>query len=93
MAITKPQIDPYLVEWWFVEFKKFVEEKSNIAFDSFASNPYTDKHEGYKSFRHTQIRSPGASTRHPLPTHNRINQGETRSARSQIRGDPPWPSA
>jgi hypothetical protein len=45
------------------------------------------------AFRHTQIRSPGASTRHPPPTHNRIIQGKMRSARCLLRGDPPWPSA
>jgi hypothetical protein len=38
MAVTKPQIDPYLFAWWFVKFKKFVEEKSNIAFDSFSNS-------------------------------------------------------
>lgn len=48
METTKPIIDPYLFEKQFEAFKEFVEEKSNASFISFASNPYTDKQEGYK---------------------------------------------
>lgn len=48
MATDKPYIDPYLFQRQFEAFKVFVEERSGVAFVSFASNPYTEKHEGYK---------------------------------------------
>lgn len=48
METTKPTIDPYLFEKQFEAFQKFVEERSNVSFVSFASNPYTDEQEGYK---------------------------------------------
>src|SRR5258705_6127146 len=38
------------------------------------------------TFRHTQIRSPRASTGHPPLTHNRIIQRKMRSARCYLRG-------
>lgn len=37
-----------LFDFYFEEFKGFVEEKSNEKFESFASNAYTYEHEGYK---------------------------------------------
>ncbi len=43
-----PRINPYLFEKQFEAFQKFVEEKSNMRFISFTSNPYTYKQEGYK---------------------------------------------
>ncbi len=48
MEPTKPTIDPYLFEKQFEAFRNFVEEQSTVSFVSFASNPYTDKQEGYK---------------------------------------------
>lgn len=48
METIKSTIDPYLFEKQFEAFQKFVEEKSNVPFVSFASNPYTDEQEGYK---------------------------------------------
>lgn len=48
MATEEPHIDPYLFQRQFEAFKTFVEEKSGIGFVSFASNPYTEKQEGYK---------------------------------------------
>ena len=48
METSKPTIDPYLFEKQFEAFQKFVEEKSNVPFVSFASNPYTYEQEGYK---------------------------------------------
>jgi hypothetical protein len=48
MEIGKPHIDPYLFQRQFEAFKTFVAEQSGIAFVSFASNPYTEKQEGYK---------------------------------------------
>lgn len=48
MVNVEPHIDPYLFQRHFEAFKAFVEEKSGIAFVSFASNPYTEEQEGYK---------------------------------------------
>ena len=48
METIKSIIDPYLFEKQFEAFQKFVEEKSNVPFVSFSSNPYTDEQEGYK---------------------------------------------
>lgn len=48
MGADKPQIDPYLFQRQFDAFRAFVEEQSGVAFVSFASNPYTEKQEGYK---------------------------------------------
>jgi hypothetical protein len=48
MATDKPHIDPYLFQRQFEAFKVFVEEQAGVAFVSFASNPYTEKQEGYK---------------------------------------------
>ena len=48
MQTVTPIINPYLFEKQYDAFIKFVEEKSNIAFVSFASHPYTDQQEGYK---------------------------------------------
>lgn len=48
MTIDQPHIDPYLFEKHFSAFKGFVEDKSGVAFTSFASNPYTETQEGYK---------------------------------------------
>lgn len=45
----KPEIDPYLFECHFQAFKSFVESQSRVAFNSFASNPFTLEQEGYKS--------------------------------------------
>jgi len=53
---NRPQIDPYLFEMQFKAFCKFVEEKSGIPFSSFPSNPYTEKHEGYKYEIYKQAR-------------------------------------
>ena len=41
-------IDPYIFEKQYEAFKRFVEEKTNVPFVSFASHPYTDEQEGYK---------------------------------------------
>ena len=49
MNTIKLTIDPYLFEKQFGAFKTFVEEQSKVSFVSFASNPYTDDQEGYKS--------------------------------------------
>ena len=49
MNTLKPTIDPYLFDKQFAAFKKFVEEQSKVSFVSFASNPYTEDEEGYKS--------------------------------------------
>ncbi len=48
MEIIIPTIDPYLFEKQFEAFQIFVEEQSNVAFKSFAYNPYTNEKEGYK---------------------------------------------
>jgi predicted restriction endonuclease len=48
MAPDVPHIDPYLFQRQFDAFRAFVEDKSGIPFVSFASNPYTEKEEGYK---------------------------------------------
>ena len=48
MAPDTPHIDPYLFERQLEAFKAFVKEKSGITFRTFTSNPYTQKHEGYK---------------------------------------------
>ena len=42
-------IDPYLFNQYFNAFKTFVEKKSNVTFESFISNPYTEEQEGYKN--------------------------------------------
>ena len=49
MAHDTPHIDPYLFERQLEAFKKFIEEESNSLFVSFASDPYIEKHEKYKS--------------------------------------------
>ena len=49
MAHDTPHIDPYLFERQLEAFKKFVEEKSDPPFVSFASNRYIEEHEKYKS--------------------------------------------
>lgn len=48
MEYTESHINPYLFQRQFEAFKAFIEEKSGVAFVSFASNPYTEKQEGYK---------------------------------------------
>lgn len=48
MPSEKPRIDPYLFDRQFQAFSRFVEEKSGVAFVSFAGNPYIDQEEGYK---------------------------------------------
>lgn len=48
MQTVTPIIDPYLFEKQYDAFIRFVGEKSNIPFVSFASHPYTDQQEGYK---------------------------------------------
>jgi predicted restriction endonuclease len=48
MALENPHINPYLFEQQVRAFKSYVEEQSGLAFVSFASNPYTEKQEGYK---------------------------------------------
>ena len=48
MADGEAYIDPYLFQRQFEAFRTFVEEKVGIAFISFASNPFTEKEEGYK---------------------------------------------
>lgn len=48
MTVDEPHIDPFLFQRQLEAFKSFVEEKSGLAFISFASNPYTEKQEGYK---------------------------------------------
>jgi len=48
MADDAPHIDPYLFQSQFEAFRTFVEEKVGISFISFASNPFTEKEEGYK---------------------------------------------
>ncbi len=57
MNTMKPTIDPYLFEKQFGAFKKFVEEQSKVSFVSFASNPYTEDEEGYKSEIYREARS------------------------------------
>ena len=49
MTHNTPHIDPYLFECQLEAFRKFVEEKSGLPFVSFASDPYIEKHEKYKS--------------------------------------------
>lgn len=48
MVKGNTHVDPYLFEKQLEAFKLFVEEKSEISFISFASNPYTEGQEGYK---------------------------------------------
>lgn len=48
MKTVTPIVNPYLFEKQYDAFVKFVEEKSNIPFMSFASHPYTGQQEGYK---------------------------------------------
>ena len=48
MQTVTPTINPYLFEKQYDAFIRFVGEKSNIPFVSFASHPYTDQQEGYK---------------------------------------------
>jgi len=48
MGPDTPHIDPYLFDIHLKAFKAFVHEQSGVAFVSFASNPYTEKEEGYK---------------------------------------------
>jgi predicted restriction endonuclease len=48
MGPDTPHIDPYLFQRQLEAFRVFVEEESGVAFVSFASNPYTEKNEGYK---------------------------------------------
>jgi len=48
MAADPPHIDPVLFQRHFDAFRAFVKEKSGIPFVSFASNPYTEREEGYK---------------------------------------------
>lgn len=48
MAPDTPQIDPYLFECQCEAFRKFIEEQSGSPFESFASNAYIQKKEGYK---------------------------------------------
>lgn len=52
-----PQIDPYLFERQLAAFKKFVEEKADVSFVSFASHPYTEQQEGYKYEIHRSARA------------------------------------
>lgn len=42
MADDKLHIDPYLFERQLEAFRSFIEEKSGVAFVSFASNPCTE---------------------------------------------------
>ncbi len=53
---NEAHIDPYLFEKQLEAFKIFVEEKSNIKFVSFSSNPYTEDQEGYKYTIHRLAR-------------------------------------
>ncbi len=55
-AVFSHSLDPYLFELQLEAFKKFVEDKSKIAFVSFAANPYTYKEEGYKDDIHRKGR-------------------------------------
>jgi len=48
MAEATIHIDPYLFERHFGAFADFVQRKSGMSFESFASNPYTEQQEGYK---------------------------------------------
>ncbi len=48
MATDTPHIDPDRFECEFEAFRKFVEEQSGTAFESFSLHPYIKKHEGYK---------------------------------------------
>jgi predicted restriction endonuclease len=48
MDNEKPKIDIYLFEQQFDAFLRFVEEKDEIRFVSFASHPYVEQHEIYK---------------------------------------------
>ena len=56
MTTQIPRIDPYLFERQFEAFRVFVEEQTNVPFKSFASHPYTEKHEGYKYEIHKSAR-------------------------------------
>jgi predicted restriction endonuclease len=56
MGIDQPSIDPYLFERQLEAFRTFVEEHSGVPFVSFSSNPYTEKHEGYKYEVHKAAR-------------------------------------
>ncbi len=49
-------IDPYLFERHYEAFKTFVEDQSQIQFNSFTSNPFTFDQEGYKSRIYTLAR-------------------------------------
>ena len=42
MEYTEYHINPYLFQRQFEAFKAFIEEKSGVAFVSFASNPFTE---------------------------------------------------
>jgi predicted restriction endonuclease len=57
MASDRSHIDPYLFERQFKAFRAFVKEESGIEFASFASNPYTEKQEGYKYHIYTAGRA------------------------------------
>ncbi len=56
MEASKPHVNPYLFERQLEAFQRFVEEQSGVAFVSFASNPYTEKQEGYKYEIHRAAR-------------------------------------
>ncbi len=49
-SIPKTQhVDEYLFYQYYQQFRKFVEHKSNMVFNSFVSNSYTEEQEGYKN--------------------------------------------
>ena len=48
MTASQPHIDPVFFQLQFEKFREFVRDKSGLAFISFASNPYTEREEGYK---------------------------------------------
>ena len=48
LSTSAHAIDPYLFEKHLDAFVKFVERKSGMHFESFPSNPYTRREEGYK---------------------------------------------
>ena len=48
LSTTTHAIDPYLFEKHWDAFLKFIERKSTMHFESFASNPYIHREEGYK---------------------------------------------
>ena len=48
LSASNHSIDPYLFEKHLDAFLKFVERKCGMHFESFASNPYIRREEGYK---------------------------------------------